>query len=359
MALSTMVPVVWQETAGRVTGHPTYVLYAVNFTDADPSWWTTMSPRDPRRDRSRSPRRDRSRSPKRHDRNPPRRDRSPPRERRRWTDAPQPTAAAPPIQLDAGASLTTTNVDPATGFEFQRRTDGWPADGSGFSLNDARAAAATMKKIQTLQDVPGNLRHDIIVPQWAPSRLIGKGGAAFKEMTAKTLCSIHIFDKAPPPGEPPDTRMVTLIGTPLQVLSAAAEVKLCVMRNEQRGAEEVRKSKQGSGGATLDFSPEAIVTITEQLPPPAVPPSLPTEVLESIAASLVRAATSTAGSGGADAVDDGPVQQGYITVTDAAVPGFEFTRRADGWPVRNNADGDRESTNKGGQMARQLEVDIT
>ena len=45
-----------------------------------------------------------------------------------------------------------------------------------------------------------------------------------------------------------------------------------------------------------------------------------------------------------------------MTVTDAEVPGFEFTRRADGWPSRNNAEGDRDTTNKGGQLAKLLEV---
>lgn len=83
----------------------------------------------------------------------------------------------------------------------------------------------TGRKIQALEGVPGHVKHDMLVPKGQVGRLIGQGGATYKELQVKTSCNIFVLDKeGPPSGFGVEQRVVVLVGTPSAVTLASHQV---------------------------------------------------------------------------------------------------------------------------------------
>lgn len=106
-------------------------------------------------------------------------------------------------------------VEPKVASGGAIHTLGWPAPSSGTSG----------MRINALCAIDGNVRNDVTIPKSMVGRLIGTGGAIFKELTAKTACNIFILDReGPPPGASEDERVVVLVGNDSQVGHATYEI---------------------------------------------------------------------------------------------------------------------------------------
>ena len=100
----------------------------------------------------------------------------------------------------------------SSGLQVQRLVFDWPP------LNNRDGL-----RIHSVESLPGNVRHDMVVDSSMMGRIIGPKGMHHRELTAKTDCNVIIMDKEPPPGHAPDQRLVVLIGTTSQVTNAFIE----------------------------------------------------------------------------------------------------------------------------------------
>jgi rRNA processing protein Krr1/Pno1 len=82
------------------------------------------------------------------------------------------------------------------------------------------ATSVEGSRANSAEEIPGNVRHDVLVDKSMCGSLIGQGGNTFKQLTSTSGARIIILDKEPPPGEELDQRLVVLIGTPTQVSHA-------------------------------------------------------------------------------------------------------------------------------------------
>jgi len=122
---------------------------------------------------------------------------------------------------------------------------GWPT-----------AAEPSGRRMASLEQTPGMIRHDMLVLKPYVGRLIGQGGATYRELQTRTGCTIFILDKeGPPPGFPDDQRLVSLMGFEPQVVQAEAEVTALLSSASQRpptagkgGGAAAPGGGRGSGG---------------------------------------------------------------------------------------------------------------
>ena len=241
----------------------------------------------------------------------------------------------------------TTSVDELTGFEFQQRFDDWPPLRPD---NPQHHANAKRLHVAIAQGGRGAVRHDMVVPKELCGRLIGPGGSAFKEMTARTGAAIVIFDKDAPPREPADNRLVVLVGTALQAICAAAEISSVLAHHLKVGAAAAKKADGPRVGGGLDFRPAA--ALTESVAPPTAPP--PAQTAEEMIAAA-QAQAEAAATPAADAVE---ASTGRVTCTDPSTGEFIFSRRADNWPVGHEGSArDGASREKAKHIAKQLGID--
>ena len=121
----------------------------------------------------------------------------------------------PPPPAGSGGEAVPEKLPPQPGQEeFYRRPDNWP--GRGYLVRYVGEA------IHRAQNIPLNIRHDLLIERRVIGRLLGKGG---RDLEAMQLCSgaeIFIIDKYPPPGEGDDHRLLVIIGQPEQVRLAQA-----------------------------------------------------------------------------------------------------------------------------------------
>ena len=116
---------------------------------------------------------------------------------------------------DIGPSAVTPTAGAPTG-ELGTRlvADGWP---SPTTMNGNR--------LQSAQQKPGNIRHDLLVEKAHVGKLIGRGGNTFKELEAKSGAEVFICDEAPP-GHSDLQRLVALCGNPAQVTKALYDITM-------------------------------------------------------------------------------------------------------------------------------------
>lgn len=128
--------------------------------------------------------------------------------------------------------------------DFQRLVpDDWPQE-----LTENFA-----KRCQNAVNVPGNIRHDMFIDSGMVGYIIGSRGAQIRELTQTTSCQIFLYDKLPPPGGDASTRLLSLIGTPLQVSHANMEVARVIQSSAEKRAVDAGKRSapdSGFGGAT-------------------------------------------------------------------------------------------------------------
>jgi len=129
----------------------------------------------------------------------------------------------PPPPAGSGGEAVPEKLPPQPGQEeFYRRPDNWP--GRGYLVRYVGEA------IHRAQNIPLNIRHDLLIERRVIGRLLGKGG---RDLEAMQLCSgaeIFIIDKYPPPGEGDDHRLLVIIGQPEQVRLAKSKVDVVLAR---------------------------------------------------------------------------------------------------------------------------------
>jgi len=80
------------------------------------------------------------------------------------------------------------------------------------------------ERIAQREAIEGNVRHDLLAGKGIIGKLIGPQGSTKRELALRTGCDVFVLDEQPPPGCADDQRLVVLIGTPVQVSTATAEI---------------------------------------------------------------------------------------------------------------------------------------
>ena len=128
-------------------------------------------------------------------------------------------------------------------YNFTRRTDGWPPRddqmNGGFRIAQAESS-------------PGVVRNDLLVDKRWVGSLIGAKGSTYQHLQKSTNCRVFIIDKMPPPGESPESRLVSLIGQPAQVALATQEV----LRIVGEASEMSQRASYGQDGYRKRQTPD-------------------------------------------------------------------------------------------------------
>lgn len=107
---------------------------------------------------------------------------------------------------------------------FYRRKDNWPGRQYHRHVGE---------QIHQAQEVPFNIRHDIIIEKRVIGRILGKGARDLEQLKAFSGAEIFIIDKHPPPGESDDHRLLILIGRPPEIAAAKKKIDLTLERARQ------------------------------------------------------------------------------------------------------------------------------
>ena len=125
----------------------------------------------------------------------------------------------------------------------------WPlgCEAAGPNANKLYRSSAEIKQAMSR---PGSIRHDMLIDKSAMGRIIGPGGNTYRQLQERTGCTVVICDFDSPPGESADVRLVSFIGSMMQVSTAVVEVESVVQKLVPSSGLQVNTG-MGGGGTTI------------------------------------------------------------------------------------------------------------